>query len=190
MASRSQRQRSSRTSSPTSMVNLLSKSFSSTSRAFAGRSNSAPSSTAVFSRYSSSASRRKLKRRHRAAKESAALRGIGVAGHLVVREPVAQPLFRQLLGLEVMPHGQPAREEHRRHLGRRLADFRVERLGLFDDEHAQLRMIAAQQDRRRRAAEGAAEDDHVVAIGLHGAIVTLTFRVGFRALCNGSITSS
>src|SRR5437764_460232 len=81
----------------------------------------------------------------------------------------------------MVPHGQTAREEHGRHLRRRFADFGVEGLGFFDDEDAKSRMIAAQQNRRRRSAERAAEDDHIVAIGLHRAIVTSAFRVGLRA---------
>ena len=123
-----------------------------------------------------------LKRGHGTAQKSACFRCVGVAGHLVIAEPVTKPFFRQMFGLEVVPHRQPARQEHGRHFRRGLAHFGVEGLGFFDDEDAKPRMIAPQQNRRRRAAERATKDDHIVAIGLHRAIVTLAFRLGLRAL--------
>jgi hypothetical protein len=58
-----------------------------------------------------------------------------------------------MLGLEVVPHGQPAREEHRRHLGRGFADLGVEGFRFLHDQDAEVRMLAAEQDGRRRATE-------------------------------------
>ena len=105
-----------------------------------------------------------LERRHGAAHESAGLGRLPVVLHVGVREPVAQALLRQLVELEVLPLREPPGEEHRRHLGRRLADLGVELLRLLDHENRDLRMVALEQHRCRGAAEGPPEDDDVVAL--------------------------
>jgi hypothetical protein len=87
-----------------------------------------------------------------------------VAGHFLVLKPVAQALFRELFGLEVVPHRQAAGEEHRRHLGGGLADLHIERFRFLDDENAELGQIPAEKQGGRRAAEGAAEHDYVVVM--------------------------
>ena len=89
-----------------------------------------------------------------------------MTGDALVAEPVAQSLFRQLFGFEVMPHRQTAREKHRRKLGRCLADFRVEGFRFLHDQHTQLRLFATQENRGGRAAECPAEDHDVITI--HG----------------------
>ena len=82
---------------------------------------------------------------------------------LGVREPVAQTLFRQLVELEVPPMREAPGEEHRRHLGRRLADLGVELLRLLDHEDRDSGW-SREQHRGRGAAEGPPEDDDVVAL--------------------------
>ncbi len=112
----------------------------------------------------------KLKRRHRAPENTAGLGRVGVPRHTLVREPVAQPLLRQMLSLEVVPHREAPGEEHRRHLRRRLADLRVERFALLHDEDAQSGGLAPEKDRCRGPAEGSAGDHHVVSV-LHQEII-------------------
>ena len=103
-----------------------------------------------------------------AALEGSGLARLGEAGHLLVVEPVAQPLLGQVLALQVLPEGQPPGEEHARHLGGGLPHLGVERLLAFHHQHREIRTVPPEQDRRRRAAEGATEDDHVEISHRHG----------------------
>ena len=86
--------------------------------------------------------------------------------HLLVVEPEAERLLGELLAGEVVVLLQDPRQEVGRDLDRRLADLPVERLGLLDDEDAEIRLAAAKEDRRRGAGDGAADDDDVVVSGL------------------------
>ena len=107
-----------------------------------------------------------LKRRHGTAQHAARFGRSRVSGYVLVREPVPKPFLRQMLGFEVLPHRQPAREKHRGHLSGRFPDLLVKRLSLLDDQHPQLRLLAPQKNGRGRAGKGAAEDDYVE--GVHG----------------------
>ena len=106
-----------------------------------------------------------LERRRACELRGPGLRGLAQARDVVVEEPVAEGLFRELVAHEVRPLLQHARQEVRRDLDRRLADLPVEALGLFDHEDAQLRVAALQDDRGRGAGDGAAHDDDVVLAG-------------------------
>ncbi len=168
MASITHRQETVRTSSPLSISTRWSKRPISTARTRAGRATSAPAVAAAVEDVLVERVAPELEGRDRAAHEAARLGRLVVVLDLVVGEPEAQPLLGQVLLLEVPPEREPAGQEHRRHLGRRLAHLRVEEARLLDHQHRELRHLAAQQQRGRGTREGAAQNDDVVAspIGL------------------------